>query len=47
MEFRQALLSGGKGFFFFAESEANLGGAILRIVVKAGTRDNSNADGFD
>lgn len=43
----QAGFGGGQGFFFFAESEANLGGAVLWIVVEARTRDRRYADFFD
>src|SRR6266446_8694525 len=47
MKFSQALFGGGKGFLFFAESEADLRGAVACVVVEAGARDNSNANFFD
>jgi len=43
----QAGFGGGQGLFFFAEGEADLGGAVLWIVVEARTRDRRYADFFD
>src|SRR5207302_11305711 len=47
MELCQTPFSRSKGFFFLAESEADLRGAVLRIAVEAGTGDDSDSDGFD
>ncbi len=38
---------GGEGFFFFAEGEADLGGAVLGVVVEAGAGDAGDPDFFD
>ncbi len=46
-KFGQALFGGGERFFFFAEGEADLGGAVVWVVVEAGARDRSDADFFD
>ena len=40
-------LGGGQGFFFFAEGEANLGRAVLEMVVEAGAGDAGYTDVFD
>src|SRR5271165_1518602 len=46
-EFGEAGFGGGQGLFFFAEGEADLGGAVAGIVVEAGARDAGDADFFD
>ena len=43
----EAGFGGGEGFFFFAESETDLGGAVVRIVVEAGAGHGCDADFFD
>src|SRR6266852_1390958 len=47
MELGKPLFGGGESFFFFAESEADLRGAVPRVVVEAGAGDDRDADGFD
>ena len=38
---------GSKGFFFFAEGEPDLRGAVSGIIVEAGAGNAGDADGFD
>src|SRR5258708_37944424 len=47
MQVGEAGFGGGEGFFFFAEGEADLGGAVLGVVVEAGAGDAGYADFFD
>src|SRR5690348_15312207 len=42
----EAGFGGGQGFFFFAEGEADLGGAVASVVVETGARDTGYADFF-
>ncbi len=47
MKAAEAGFGGGQSFFFFAEGEADLCGAVLRVVVEAGAGDAGDADLFD
>jgi len=47
VEGRKAGLGGGEGFLFFAKGEADLGGAVAGIVVKAGAGDHGYANVLD
>src|SRR6516165_2486257 len=47
VQISEAGFGGGKGFFLFAEGEADLRGAVAGVVVEAGAGDAGNADGFD
>src|SRR5271157_1036057 len=47
MEVGKAGFGGGQGGFFFAEGEADLLGAVLRVVVEAGAGDAGYTDVFD
>ena len=40
----KAGFGGGQGFFFFAEGETDLGGAVVGVFVETGGGDSSNAD---
>ena len=44
MEIGETGFGGGEGFFFLAEGEAHLGGAVLGVVVEAGAWDAGYAD---
>src|SRR5437879_12565034 len=46
-QFGQSLFGSGERLFFLTEGEADLRGAVLRVVVEAGARDDGNSDGFD
>src|SRR5437660_9969303 len=47
IEVCQASFSRSKGFFFLAEREAHLGGAVLCVVVDAGPGYDGDSAGFD
>src|SRR5271157_4694754 len=46
-EFGEAGFAGCQGGLFFAEGEADLGGAVARVVVEAGAGDDGDADFLD
>jgi hypothetical protein len=43
----EAGFGGGEGGFFFAEGEADLGGAVAGVVIEAGAGDDGDADVLD
>src|SRR5579859_4991648 len=47
VEMGEAGFGGGEGFFFFAEGEADMGGAVVGVAVEAGAGDAGYADFFD
>src|SRR6058998_329760 len=47
MEFSQAFFRSGEGFLFFAESEADLRGAVACIVVETGAGHDRHTDFLD